>query len=241
MPFPFLMGAMTFFLPCGFTITAQGFALISKSAVQGGLIMLLFALGTLPMFLGIGPFSLKFHNRPDLSKRFIQVAGVVVLFFALFSVNSQMNLLGLSNREDLAGMFGGSVRIARGSLPPIVDGKQVIEMEAFSYEYSPSYFRVRAGVPVRWEIADRGTSGCTNAIISNGLFEGEIPLSPGQVSTKEFTPLKVGRYKFSCWMGMVSGVIDVVGENPFGSFERVLSEGAEPLPLFGSALAGILS
>lgn len=46
---PFLMGALTFFLPCGFTITVQGLALISGSAIQGSLIMVLFALGTLPM------------------------------------------------------------------------------------------------------------------------------------------------------------------------------------------------
>jgi len=31
---PFLMGAFTFFLPCGFTITAQGLALISGNAIQ---------------------------------------------------------------------------------------------------------------------------------------------------------------------------------------------------------------
>jgi plastocyanin domain-containing protein len=65
-------------------------------------------------------------------------------------------------------------------------------------------------VPVRWEITDTGTSSCTNAVISKSLFDGQISLTPGQTSTKEFTPQKVGRYKFSCWMGMVTGTIDVV-------------------------------
>ena len=35
----------------------------------------------------------------------------------------------------------------------------------------------------------------------------------GKVAIKEFTPTKVGKYRFSCWMGMVTGVIEVVDEN----------------------------
>ena len=54
-----------------------------------------------------------------------------------------------------------------------------------------------------------GTSGCTNAIISK-LWNGQISLTQGKTSVKEFTPSKVGLYKFSCWMGMVSGTIEVV-------------------------------
>ncbi len=68
---------------------------------------------------------------------------------------------------------------------------------------------VKAGVPVRWEIQDTGTSGCTNAVISRNLFDGEIALTPGQTSIKEFTPAKAGKYRFSCWMGMISGTIEV--------------------------------
>ncbi len=86
-------------------------------------------------------------------------------------------------------------------------------MDASASGYKPNYFKVMVGVPVRWEINDTGTSGCTNAVISKSLFDGEINLTPGKVSIKEFTPLWPGKYKFSCWMGMVSGIIEVVGEN----------------------------
>jgi len=92
----------------------------------------------------------------------------------------------------------------------IVDGKQIVKMNASSSGYSPNYIKVRVGIPVRWEITDTGTSGCTNAIISNNLFQGPINLTPGQVSVKEFTPTKPGKYRFSCWMGMVTGTIEVV-------------------------------
>ncbi|MFH1759242.1 MAG: sulfite exporter TauE/SafE family protein, partial [Patescibacteria group bacterium] len=202
---PFLMGAFTFFLPCGFTITAQGLALISGSVVQGGLIMILFALGTLPMLLTIGLSSVKFSQKTHLSDRFLKVAGILVLFFALYNINFQLNVLGIFSFRDLG---INSIQNEEG-LPPIVNGKQILKMDASSRGYSPSYLKVKVGIPVRWEITDKGTSGCTNAIISKSLFEGEIPLTPGQTSVKEFTPEKLGKYKFSCWMGMVSGIIEV--------------------------------
>jgi len=212
---PFVMGALTFFLPCGFTITAQGLALISGSFLQGSLIMLAFSLGTLPVLLSIGLSSAKLVNNRKLSERFLKTAGVVVLFFALFNVNNQMNVLGYSSLGDFAAKtIKPDSTVAQNSeegLPAIVGGKQVIKMDASaSGGYSPNYFKLRVDVPVRWEITDKGTNGCTNAIISKSLFDGQISLTPGQTSVREFTPTKVGKFKFSCWMGMVSGVMEVV-------------------------------
>ena len=217
---PFLMGAFTFFLPCGFTITAQGLALISGNAIQGGLIMLLFALGTLPMLLIIGLSSVKFLQKPHLSERFLKIAGILVLFFALYNINFQLNVLGISSLSDLdfnSTQFSNTNKNTsyenEERLAPIISGKQVLKMDASSRGYSPNYFKVKAGIPVRWEITDTGTSGCTNAVISKNLFEGEIYLTPGKTSFKEFTPTKTGKFKFSCWMGMISGIIEVVDKN----------------------------
>jgi len=209
---PFIMGALTFFLPCGFTITAQGLALISGGAIQGALIMLFFALGTLPALLTIGLSAVKFSQKPHLANKFLKVAGVLVLFFALYNINAQLNVLGFSSFSDIKLNAGNQSSVSNNEegLPPIVNGKQVIKMDASSSSYSPNYLKVKTGIPVRWEITDKGTSGCTNAIISRGLFSGEIALTPGQTSVKEFTPEKTGKYKFSCWMGMVSGIIEVV-------------------------------
>jgi len=208
---PFLLGAFTFFLPCGFTITAQGLALISGSPIQGSLIMLFFALGTLPMLLTIAISSVGFLKRPHLSLRFLKVAGFLVLFFAFYNINSQLNVLGFASLNDLN--FFKNIQVEENGFPPVVNGKQVLEMEASASGYNPNYLKVRAGIPVRWEITDIGTSGCTNAVISRGLFTGDIKLTPGQTSVKEFTPTKPGKYKFSCWMGMVSGIIEVVEPN----------------------------
>ena len=98
------------------------------------------------------------------------------------------------------------------------DGKQVVKMDASSRGYDPDYIRVRVNVPVRWEVNAKDISGCTNAIISNSLFDGQIKLTKGELSVKEFTPTKTGKYRFTCWMGMVKGIMEVVdAEDDAGS------------------------
>ena len=207
---PFILGALTFFLPCGFALTAQSFALLSGRPLQGGLIMLFFALGTLPMLLLIGFTSVKFLEKPKLAMGFLKVAAIVVLFFAIFNINNQLAVLNAPNLGDL--FRSPTTATAQGGdpLPAIVGGKQILKTDASASGYTPDTLRVRAGVPVRWEITDTGTSGCTNAVISRDLFDGQISLTHGKTSVKEFTPRKPGQYKFSCWMGMVTGVINVV-------------------------------
>ncbi len=210
---PFVIGFLTFFLPCGFTISAQGLALASGNPLQGSLIMLFYSLGTTPMLLLIGLFSVEFIKRPHLSERFMKIAGILVLFFALFNINSQLNVLGFPSLSDIKIIKDTkTTKATQNNLVPIVDGKQIMKMNASTSGYSPNYFRIIKDVPVIWEITDTGTSGCTNAIISKDLFDGQIKLTTGQTSIKEFTATKSGIYKFSCWMGMISGSIEVVEE-----------------------------
>ncbi|MDO8551269.1 MAG: sulfite exporter TauE/SafE family protein [bacterium] len=214
---PTLMGFLTFLLPCGFTITTESMALLSGNPIQGALIMFAFALGTLPGLLVIGFSSIKLGNS-SYSHQFLRVAGALVLLFAVFNINAQFNVLGLPtlnslNTNTVVAVSDPAAGQTDKTLAPIVNGKQLIQMQASSRGYAPNYFKIRAGMPVRWEITDTGTSGCTNAVIANGLFQGQIALTPGQVSSKEFTVEKPGKYRFSCWMGMISGSIEVVSKD----------------------------
>ncbi|MCX6719493.1 MAG: sulfite exporter TauE/SafE family protein [Candidatus Staskawiczbacteria bacterium] len=206
---PFVMGALTFFLPCGFTITAQSLALLSGSVVNGSLIMGAFALGTVPMMLFIGLSSVKFFLKPHLAERFSKMAGFLVLFFALYNISAQINVLGFTGFDNIFSAKQAQ-QTNQNNLPPVINGKQLIKMVALASSDSPNYFKVKSGVPVRWEITADSSRGCNSAVVANGLFEGQIALPAGQVSVKEFTPQKAGRYRFSCTMGMVSGTIEVI-------------------------------
>lgn len=202
---PFLFGASTILLPCGFTVTVESIALLSANPVRGSLAMGLFALGTMPVLFSIGLSSTILFQNPRLSRLSLRIAGVLLIFFALFNFNTQLNVWGYRSLSDL------QVKSAAADHQELATAGRVqtIVMEASVFGYTPNYFKVRANIPVRWEIVDRGISGCTNAIIAPDLFEGELRISPGKTTVKEFVPSSVGKFKFTCWMGMVSGTIEV--------------------------------
>lgn len=202
---PLVTGALTFFLPCGFTIVAQGLALSSGSFLNGALIMFMFALGTLPMLAFISLSSIKMNAKPHLTANFNKIAGLLVVFFALYNFNSQLNVLGLPSLSDIR--LGGSEVVAAAAEP--TGDYQVLQMNASASGYTPSRLTVKAGIPIRWEINDTGTSGCTSAIISRDLFTGQVKLQRG-LNVVNVSALQPGTYKFSCWMGMVSGTIVAV-------------------------------
>jgi uncharacterized protein len=194
---PVIAGIITFFLPCGFTLTIQSLALASATPFNSSLIMLIFCLGTVSPLLLIFFSSKNITNNQRFSAYFNQIIGILLLVFSLYSLNSTLSLLNLP-----------SVSFAKNNSQEL--SGNILKMTASSSGYSPNYFRVKAGQKIRWEITDMGTSGCTNAIIARSLFQGPINLVPGTTSVKKFTaPTTPGTYRFSCWMGMISGVIEV--------------------------------
>ena len=89
---PFALGALTFFLPCGFTQSAQLYALSLGTFSGGAAFMGMFALGTLPVLLIISFLPLAFRN-PQKKQLFNTVAGILVLFFALYTLYTTLNIL----------------------------------------------------------------------------------------------------------------------------------------------------
>ncbi len=91
---PFIIGAITFFLPCGFTQSMQIAALSSGSWLQGSLIMTMFALGTLPMLILISFSSFKFAHTKYASI-FFKSAGVIVIGLGIISFLAGLAGLGI--------------------------------------------------------------------------------------------------------------------------------------------------
>lgn len=91
---PFVIGAGTFFLPCGFTQAMQVVALSSGSFFSGLLIMTTFALGTLPMLalLSFGSASFAGSRHAPL---FFTTAGVVVVGLGAFTLLAGLAGLGI--------------------------------------------------------------------------------------------------------------------------------------------------
>jgi sulfite exporter TauE/SafE/copper chaperone CopZ len=82
---PIVVGAATFFLPCGFTQSMQIYTLTTSNFLKGGLTMLAFALGTLPVLALLSFSSLGVQKRAQ-SGIFFKTAGLIVIFFAIFNL-----------------------------------------------------------------------------------------------------------------------------------------------------------
>jgi len=91
---PLLVGIATFFLPCGFTQSMQIYTLSTESFLTGGMTMLAFALGTLPVLALISFSSFSIQNSKK-SGIFFKSAGLIVILFALFNLINSLVVIGV--------------------------------------------------------------------------------------------------------------------------------------------------
>jgi sulfite exporter TauE/SafE len=91
---PVLLGAGTFFLPCGFTQSMQIYTLGTGDFAAGALTMTAFALGTLPVLAMLSFTSFGFRDK-SWSGIFFKTAGLVVIFFALFNLLNSLAVAGV--------------------------------------------------------------------------------------------------------------------------------------------------
>lgn len=91
---PLLLGVATFFLPCGFTQSMQAYALTTGGFISGGLTMLVFALGTLPMLVLLS-FSAFSINNKSWRGVFFKTAGILVIVLAVINLLGALAVAGI--------------------------------------------------------------------------------------------------------------------------------------------------
>lgn len=192
----FIGGALTFFLPCGFTQAMQLFAISTGSFVQGALIMSLFALGTAPGLLSVGGLSASFKGSK--AKLFFATAGLAVVLLGIFNISNASRIAFPSNNA--SPVNGNSVS---------ADGTQIINTTYRSgSDISPKNFTVKVGQPVDLvvDVKDQG-EGCMSTIMIPGLDNTPQLLNQGQKLSLQFTPNKKGSYPITCAMGIQRGTL----------------------------------
>lgn len=213
---PLILGALTFFLPCGFTQALQIYVLSKGDMVTGALTMLVFSLGTLPALLSLSAISS--FARGAFQKYFLKFSGVTVLLLGFMNINNGFALTGnplwlwSAQAEKDSSNNGTQIRDPNVTFE---NGKQVVRMKVDGFDYSPSQFTVVEGVPVEWQIDGNSAQGCAQVITVPDLNITEY-LPPSGTKTINFTPEKVGRIYFSCSMGMTT---------PGASFNVVENDG----------------
>lgn len=203
---PFLVGVINGLMPCGPLQTMQLYALASGSAFNGASAMLIFALGTLPLMLSFGAVSGWLAQ--GATKRLMKFSGVFVIVLGLIMTNRGLALAGvdvsLFNRLGSSDVKAGMVVKAE-----MQEGYQVIKMTADNRGYTPNVLYVQKGVPVKWIINGEQINSCNNQIILPAL-NLKRKLTAGE-NVIEFTPQDQD-LNFSCWMGMIKGLIRVVDD-----------------------------
>lgn len=212
-----LTGALTFFLPCGFTQAMQLFAISTGSFTNGALALGLFAVGTAPALLSIG--GLTSVLKGIVARRFYVTVGLAVLLFGIFNVRNGLAITGFTGG-------GSDSKKEKTAVTDVVDGYQIVRMKQKTSSYSPNSFTVQKGIPVKWIITSESQYSCASSIIMP-TYNIAKNLTLGE-NTIEFTPKETGRINFSCSMGMYRGSFTVVDQgaptsSTQGLIERELS------------------
>jgi sulfite exporter TauE/SafE/plastocyanin domain-containing protein/copper chaperone CopZ len=215
-----ILGALTFFLPCGFTQAMQLYAISTGSFASGAFVMGMFALGTAPGLLSIsGVTSLV---RGSFKERFFKVAGVAVIFFGLFNLNNGYTLANL-NFSGFSSNNSSQETAVNDPNVTLENGVQVVRMTESNSGYSPNKFSIKKGVPVKFIIDAKAPYSCASTIIIPKLNISKT-LQAGE-NTIEFTPNELGNLPFSCSMGMYTGVFNVYDDSsPVSSVNTALAD-----------------
>ncbi len=188
-------GALTFFLPCGFTQAMQLYAISTGSFVQGALIMSLFALGTAPGLLSIGGLSSAFKGAK--ARLFFATAGLAVILLGIFNISNASLIVFPPKAEKLG------VESSPSNQQAIVGNIQEVRMTQGGSGYTPNQFTVKKGNTVRWIINSTNQYTCA-AYISMPTYNIAQPLKAGE-NIIEFIPTQAGEVTFTCSMGMYRG------------------------------------
>lgn len=246
---PFIVGILNGIMPCGPLQSMWVVALATCNPFRGALAMLLFALGTVPLMLGLGAFVTGLGQR--FSRAVTTVGSLLVVVLGLAMLAQGGSLTGAAFLSPfilasvvLALIFAGmicSLPVGRRSVRFLLRGAAcciaavVVVCSCYlyslrssdrSYDYSVagegvqtvtstlqsgSYpdISVVVGLPVVWTIqASSGSINGCNYKVLIPEYGIEYEFSAGE-NIIEFTPANSGTFDYSCWMGMIYGVIQV--------------------------------
>lgn len=194
-----LLGASTFFLPCGFTQAMQLYAISTGSWVQGAIIMGAFAIGTAPGLLGVG--GLTSIVKGSFAKKFFRIVGVAVVGMALINVTNGYNLLGLGN------IFAGTTYTSPQPSNNNVVLKTVFRLNS---DITPKDFVAKVGekTTIAVDVKEDG-QGCMSTIMIPGLVDNPQFLKSGKIIYMTFTADRPGNYQITCAMGINRGTLTV--------------------------------
>ncbi len=209
---PALLGVASVLIPCGVTLSVMALAVTTGSPWEGAALMATFVVGTVPLFTILGYAAARARRAAGTWRRHLAtLTGLAVLAAGLFTVNGGLELAGSPiAASQLAGHFLPSSAEPVSTEPPsTVDGKQRVVVTALTDAYLPGDQEVAAGIPTTLIVRSQQAAGCIREfVIPSMRIEKLLPPNGDTVVT--LGPLKPGKLRFSCGMGMYTGQLTVV-------------------------------
>lgn len=128
-------------------------------------------------------------------------------FFSLLFAAFLIAGCSADNPNETATGDGGQSSAELGAR--LIDGVQVVEIEAGVAGFSPESVRLRAGVPARLVFNRTTDADCLHHVSVPEFGVEKMPLPMHEDAAVEFTPDEDGEFTFVCGMGMQSGTLVV--------------------------------
>ena len=202
---PLFLGALTVLIPCGVTQAMMAAALGTGSAASGAMLMFAFTMGTSPVFFAVAYLTTQIGAR--LENFFMRFVAIVVLLLGLYTFDSGLNLMG-------APSISGTIQqtFATASLPESngqgsTPREGVIELEVRNNGYSPAILHAPANQDLSLELVTNQTRSCSRDFVIPALKYYQLLPETGRVSVDIPAQASGTKMRFTCSMGMYTGVI----------------------------------
>ncbi len=180
--------AMTFFLPCWFTLAMQAYAISTQSFFAWAMTMAVFALWTSFWLLSVWWLSVFFGKSS--SKLFFRFIWVLMIFLSLANMVNWSNILSESKTQN----------ISKNTTMVEPTAVQEIEMTQSSSWYSPEVIKIKPNTKIKWHIKGTNPYSCSVQLLVPSLDINKT-LDNGD-NLIEFISPKEWEIPFSCWMWM---------------------------------------
>ncbi|MBW7954395.1 sulfite exporter TauE/SafE family protein [Candidatus Gracilibacteria bacterium] len=192
-----IVGALTFFLPCGFTQSMQMYAVSSGGFISGALIMGAFALGTMPVLFLVGFGSSYFKDKNI--KYINMVMGVIVIYFGIFMLSGLANLISFKKTPSQTNQNIVNENISYEQKTILHNGWSLGEKEI--YLKAGGYYKLNI-------IPTKNGTGCMSTLLIPGIDETPHKIIAGEPISILINDAKPGKYNIVCsTMGMKQGEI----------------------------------
>jgi uncharacterized protein len=208
---PIAFGLLTGLMPCAPLQAAELAAAGTGNVLYGGLTMLAFGLGTMPLLFAFGTASS--FIPVDWKKKMTFVLAFVVMAMGLVFLNRTAMLVGFPvNSNTIKAAVLGAPAASSGSTDykTAADGVVEVPLTIVNTTYQPTTLNIPADKPVRLIVDRKEDNSCSSQIVFPQLGITK-DLAPNGVTTVDLPATKAGNYTMTCGMGMMSGQLAVGG------------------------------